>query len=74
MDTKRVVRVPRRADDDAEEVEVDDDQQPPPDLSKDTRVNHLNKDHQGLVKVDPNAEIFNLTLVLEEDRKNADDK
>ncbi|XP_071541252.1 uncharacterized protein [Panulirus ornatus] len=47
---------------------------PPPDLSSDTRVNHVNNESQGMVRVDPDAEIFDLNLVLEEARPKDDDK
>ncbi|XP_042227033.1 uncharacterized protein LOC121869616 isoform X2 [Homarus americanus] len=63
-------------DQDTEEVDVDEGHHPKPDLSSDTLVNHVNRDHQGLSKVDPDAEIFNLTLVLNEGKlkDNDDDK
>lgn len=55
-----------RVDQDAEEVPVEvGEGHPAPDLSRDTAVNFLPADRQGMVMVEPDAEIFDLNSVVE---------
>ncbi|XP_042863939.1 uncharacterized protein LOC122248161 [Penaeus japonicus] len=54
-----------RLDQDAEEVPLDSGERPAPDLSRDTAVNYLPADRQGMVMVDPDAEIIDLNSVVE---------
>lgn len=51
----------------------DDDEVEEPDLSKDTRVNHVGSDGQGLSMVEPEAEVFDLGLVLKEAETSTND-
>ena len=49
---------------------------PAPDLSRDTLVNTISLERsnmgQGMTRVEPNAEVYNATLVLEEQERNLD--
>lgn len=53
---------------DAEVITVGSAGKRPVDLSKDTRVNYINQGSGGMAKPDPDAEIFNYGLVMEEER------
>ncbi|KAK3871778.1 hypothetical protein Pcinc_023103, partial [Petrolisthes cinctipes] len=55
-------------DDDDDDGEVEE-----PDLSGDTRVNHVRSNSKGSSMVEPEAEIFNQKLVLKEAEKTTED-
>lgn len=54
-----------KVDQDAEEVSVGGEGHPAPDLSRDTAVNFFPPDRQGMVMVEPDAEVFDLNSVVE---------